>query len=56
VKWNVVFRNEYEREYNKNKKYYLINSFDHKQLMWKSGEWLYSLDGEYLPGYWRLLL
>jgi len=56
VKWNVVFRNEYEQEYNKNKKYYLINSFDHKQLMWKSGEWLYSLDGEYLPGYWRLLL
>ena len=56
IKWNVVFNNDYEKENNKNKKYFLLNNFDNKQLMWRNGEWLYSLDGEYFPGYWRLLL
>lgn len=52
TKWNTVFVAENE----KLNIYYILNSFNNKQLKWTGTEWQYAIEGLYEEGFWRLYL
>jgi hypothetical protein len=36
--------------------HYMHNTFTSKQYQWTGTQWISSYEGEYKPGYWRLVL
>ena len=36
--------------------HYMHNTFTSKQYQWTGTQWISSYEGEYTPGYWRLVL
>ena len=51
-KWSVVF----DASANSDTTHFLHNTFTSKQFKWTGVGWISSYEGEYRPGYWRLLL
>lgn len=51
--WHVVFNSETNKQ-----PAYVLNQNTNKQLMWDFSEnsWIYSMEGIYYPGYWRIFL
>jgi hypothetical protein len=35
---------------------FVLNTFSNKQLVWQHNQWTLAIDGEYMPGYWRLFI
>ncbi len=42
--------------FNNNTIQYVKNNFDNKQLKWNGESWLFAIDGEYNPGFWKINL
>ena len=51
-KWSVVF----DASANSESTHFLHNTFTSKQFKWTGVGWISSYEGEYRPGYWRLVL
>ena len=51
-KWNTVFVASSETE----NLHFVLNNFNSKQLKWNGKSWVYSIEGIYPRGYWRILL
>lgn len=51
-KWSVVF----DASANSDSTHFLHNTFTSKQFKWTGVGWISSYEGEYRPGYWRLVL
>ena len=51
-KWSVAF----DASANSDTTHFLHNTFTSKQFKWTGVGWISSYEGEYRPGYWRLLL
>ena len=51
-KWSVVFN----ASANSDSTHFLHNTFTSKQFKWTGVGWISSYEGEYRPGYWRLVL
>lgn len=49
--WNVVFNSSAVTSTQ-----YVTNNFTSKQFKWTGSSWISSYEGEYNPGYWRLVL
>lgn len=49
--WRVVFQASVVTD-----EHYVLNLHTGRQLRWTGADWVMSVDGEYLPGYWRLVL
>lgn len=49
--WNVVFNSTAVTSTQ-----YVTNNFTSKQFKWTGSSWISSYEGEYNPGYWRLVL
>lgn len=49
--WFVAFDPKQEKE-----THYVMNCASCAQLKWDGTDWAYALDGDYMPGYWRLFL
>jgi hypothetical protein len=50
-KWTVAFNSP-----SVTTEQYVTNSFTSKQFKWTGSGWISSYEGEYNPGYWRLVL
>jgi len=51
VQWNVIFDSQTSTEV-----IYITNAYTGTQYKWDGTEWSKSVDGEYTPGQWRLVL
>lgn len=50
--WQVIFDASAASE----QRHYLVNLNKGKQLKWTGDTWVMAIDGDYAPGYWRLVL
>jgi hypothetical protein len=50
-RWTVAFNSQTVKS-----EQYVTNSFTSKQFKWTGAAWISSYEGEYNPGYWRLIL
>jgi hypothetical protein len=51
AEWNVVFNSSAVTSVQ-----FVTNDFTSKQFKWTGSSWISSYEGEYNPGYWRLVL
>jgi hypothetical protein len=51
AEWNVVFNSSAVTSVQ-----FITNNFTSKQFKWTGSSWISSYEGEYNPGYWRLVL
>ncbi len=49
--WRVVFRSADVTD-----EHHVLNLHSGRQLRWTGSDWVMSVDGEYRPGFWRLVL